>query len=102
MNPWELQYTAQPDQQPQQQGPWQQQYGQPQGIDYSGPVADVRQQIMAMPEEQQRVAMREWADARERQAADQGGATRGFGSAIRTMIRGVPGGTWSDELFAGI
>src|SRR5262249_42477723 len=65
------------------------------------PDEQVRAQITAIPDEQQRTrAMNAWADAYVARENKDAGWGRTIDNVVRSVARGVPGGTWLDELTA--
>ncbi|MEY9184688.1 hypothetical protein ABIG06_006236 [Bradyrhizobium sp. USDA 326] len=71
------------------------------GIDFNQPDEQVRSQIAAIPDEQQRTrAMNAWADAYVARENKDAGWGRTADNVVRSVARGIPGGTWLDELTA--
>lgn len=112
--PWELQYST-----PTTQNPWEMNWGKAPappisgadmsppnltpnfGIDFNQPDEQVRSAIAAIPDEQQRTrAMNAWADAYVARENKDAGWGRTADNVVRSIARGVPGGTWLDELTA--
>lgn len=73
------------------------------GIDWNKSKGEVRAAIEALPPEQRREAMNQWATAfvaKERSAP--GGVQRYVGDVARNLIRGTVGGSFFDEVNAGV
>ena len=70
-------------------------------IDFNQPDEQVRGQIAAIPDEQARTrALNAWGDAYVARENKDAGWGRTVDNVVRSVARGVPGGTWLDELTA--
>lgn len=67
------------------------------GINFDAPVEDVRKQIAALPEDQRKPALQEWAKRYVAKERKDGGIVQDATDVVRNLARGTPVGSWLDE-----
>lgn len=67
------------------------------GIDFSGPVEEVRQAIKALPANERKSALKQWAKQYVAKEREGGGVLQTATDRVRDLARGTPVGSWLDE-----